>query len=111
MNTHDIKDEKILSQEENKMFEYLLDGSDEAMMSFIDNFNETKALTNRRLASMIDTIRSDLEQSEDINHISIKKSKLNPLFGMGLEEQWTRDNVGQFRVEYIKEVLLENSRT
>ena len=100
-----------LSQEENKMFEYLLDGSDEAMMSFVNNFNDTRALTNRRLASMIDAIRSDLEQSEDISHISIKKSKLNPLFGMGLEEQWTRDSVGQFRVEYIKEVLLENSRT
>ena len=100
-----------LTQEENKMFEYLLDGSDEAMMSFVNNFNDTRALTNKRLAGMIDTIRSDLEQSEDISHISIKKSKLNPLFGMGLEEQWTRDNVGQFRVEYIKEVLLENSRT
>ena len=100
-----------LSQEENKMFEYLLDGSDEAMMSFVNNFNDTRSLTNRRLAGMIDTIRSDLKQSEDISHISIKKSKLNPLFGMGLEEQWTRDNVGQFRVEYIKEVLLENSRT
>ena len=100
-----------LSQEENKMFEYLLNGSDESMMSFVNNFKDTKALTNRRLATMIDTIRSDLEQSEDINHISIKKSKLNPLFGMGLEEQWTRDTVGQFRVEYIKEILLENSRT
>ena len=60
-----------LSQEENKMFEYLLDGSDEAMMSFVNNFNDTRSLTNRRLAGMIDTIRSDLEQSEDINHISV----------------------------------------
>lgn len=100
-----------LSETENKMLEYLLNGSEESLNSFVNSMQDVKHINNSRLAAMINSIRTDIEESQNINHISIKEGRYNPLFGMGLEEQWTRDTVGQFRVEYIKELLLDQNVT
>lgn len=96
----------MFSDEENKILQNLLDGTqeslNEAILSLSNNMGD---ITNDRLKQMITSIFRDAEGVQDISHISMKEGRLNPLFGMGIDEQWVRDEVGQFRVEYVKELL------
>ena len=98
----------VLSDEQNKMLEHLLNGSEESMIDFI-NTAASGQIYNKRLSQMINSVLQDAENMNDIQHMSIKKGRYNPLFGTGIDEQWTRDAVGQFRVEYLKQILLEQA--
>lgn len=101
-----------LSEKQNRMLNYLLDGDKESINSFIYELGlDPKDVQNSKLSSMLNGVYKDIEAAEDINHISMKQGRHNPLFGMALDEQWERDEVGQFRVEYVKDLLLKQNDT
>ena len=94
---------------ETEMLQWLLDGSNDSMFNFVNNFEQMSHLKNKRLVQMLDSILKN--EANTVNeHVSIKNSKYNPLFGMELEERWVRDEVGQFRVEFVKELLMKDHR-
>ena len=97
----------ILSDEENKMLNYLLDGSEESMTEFFNEASSNLKYRQGRMGQMIDSILRDAGDTESLEHISIKKGRYNPLFGMGVDEQWTRNVNEQFRVEFMKQILLD----
>ena len=103
-------DSGALNDTQERMLGYLLTGSDESMISFINEAasGRTSIATNR-LGQMIASVLQDADNISDMHHMSIKKGRYNPLFGMGIEEQWTRDSIEQFRVEYVKQILLEQA--
>ena len=99
-----------LTSTQERMLGYLLDGSDESLYEFINEAASGRtSIQTSRLGQMINSVLQDSNNLEDIQHMSIKKGRTNPLFGMGIDEQWTRDTVGQFRVEYVKQILLEQA--
>ena len=99
------------SDTENQLLELLLDGSSGSMENFINSMaihGESNRITNKNLRQLIETSLRNIEDEADIGHISIKEGRYNHLFGMGIDEQWVRDDVGQFRVEFVKELLLNS---
>ena len=98
------------SETENQILEMLLDGSAESMNNVIETLAgvaDSGQLKNKRLRQLIETSLRNVEDEKTINHISMKKTRMNILFGMPLEENWYRDDVGQFRVEFVKEIMMQ----
>ena len=94
---------------ENRMLGLLLDGSEESLNEFISTMTmDTRGVKNKRLSHMLSSIINDVEATEGMSHISIKKGRHNFLFDMAIDEQWERNELGQFRVEYVKELLLKD---
>ena len=109
-----INNNIVISDKESKMLSLLLEGSDESMLDFVNELGgNLKDIKNKNLVSMIESIQRDLENTQDINHISIKSNSamhpINKIFGMSVEEHWERDTLGQFRVEYVKEILMNKT--
>ncbi|MGM9543913.1 MAG: hypothetical protein ACI3T9_02910 [Romboutsia timonensis] len=97
----------VFSENENVILRSLLDGSQESLNNVIDKLSDNlNDISNDKLKQMITSSLRNIEGLKDINHISMKEGRMNPLFGMGIDEQWVRDEIGQFRVEYVKELLL-----
>lgn len=99
------------SEQDTNVLRLLLEGSPESLNEVINGFaSNVDDLKNDRLSNMIKRIYRDIDSSADIEHISMKKGMPNLLFGTGIDEQWVRDEVGQFRVEYVKKLLLEEAQ-
>ena len=100
----------LFEKEEVKILQYLLDGSPESINSAIyelghEMADASRGIGNDRLSTMIYSTFANLEKTSDIEHISIKEGRHNFLFGTAIDEVWTRDMVGQMRVEYVKELM------
>ena len=109
-----INNNIVISDTESKMLSLLLEGSDESVLEFVNTLGgNLKDVKNKNLVSMIQSIQRDVENIQDINHISMKSNSamhpINQIFGMSVEEHWERDTLGQFRVEYVKEVLMNKT--
>ena len=104
-----IIDSDILTEKENTMLGYLLDGSDESMISFINEASSNRIYQEGRMGQMINSILRDASDMDSLEHISIKKGRYNFLFDMSIDEQWTRNVNEQFRVEYVKQILLDQA--
>ena len=103
-----------ISDTETDMLKLLLEGSDESLNKFVNTMSENMGeIQNEKLISMLTSIHRDAENAANNSHISMKSSgPLNPvglLFGTSIEERWERDTIGQFRVEYVKEILMNKT--
>ena len=102
------------SDNEVKILNNLLDGSADSINEALYSLGldmEGDNISNDKLRQIISKIYRDVEGAQDINHISIKEGRVNPLFGTGIDEQWERNELGQLRVEYVKELLLRKDES
>ena len=109
-----IQNTVAISDQQSDMLKLLLDGSEDSMHKFINSLSENMGdLQNEKLINMIASIQNNAASAAENSHISMKSTgPLNPigmLFGSSIDEIWERDAVGQFRVEYVKEILMNKT--
>ena len=109
-----INNPVALSGKEIDMLKLLMDGSDDSLNDFINNMaSNMDDIQNEKLAMMVQNVMRDVENADNSSYISMKSS--GPLdlakyiYGTDIDEHWERDPLGQFRVEYVKEILMNKT--
>lgn len=101
-------------EDEVKILNNLLTDSSESISEALRSLGldeQNDKIQNDKLRQMINKIYRDEESAQEVNQLSIKEGAFNPLFGTGIDEQWERNETGQLRVEYVKELLLRKNDT